>query len=268
MCHQTVQPFQAGQNQASGDAPAPPPPPQRYMRPEPAAREGDLNLDTGTSIDMHSNDVTPGPTEQQLGERESFGDGDCGTEDKDQSAQGLCFSSSGDFVGFVSPVTSCSSCGLSSLVNDLPGITISNMQHQDEENGNDLLPPPSTGFTRTEDESVVAGHGAELKDSFTSCPGLPQHGYGKPNGISKSWNSLNSKESSNADKNQESVSHPVNSDMSHYENSELLDFTDDSQSRKGNGTHLNLDLDGLGEAELVPPSLAQAQTTDCPASVP
>lgn len=262
MCHQTVQPFQAGQNQASDDALAAPP--QRDTGPEPAAQEGDLNPDTGTPLEMQSDDVTPGPTEEQLGETESFGDGDCGTDDKDQPAQGLCFSSSGDFVGFVSPVTSCSSGGLSSP-HDLPGITLSNMHHQDEENGNDSSPPS----THTVNECVVEGQDskeAELIDSVTSCPGLPQDGYGEHDGTAKSWNSLNSTELSNADENQEAVSHPVNFVesqtfvKSHNENSELLDCTDDSQSHRGNGTCPDLDLDRLSEAEPVP-RLSSSDTT-------
>lgn len=255
MCHQKVQPFQTGQNHTSGDTP--PGPPQRETGPEPAAQEGGLNPDPGTPLEMQTDDLTPGPTKQQLGERESFGDGDCGTEGKDQPAQGLCFSSSGDFVGFVSPVTGCSSGGLSSL-NDPPGKPLSTMHHQGEKNGNDS-PPPSTH--NTVNESVVEGQDckeAELKDNFTSCPCLPQDGHGKDDGTSKSWNSLNSTDSSSADENQEAVSHPVNIVesqtfvKSHHENSELLGFTDDSQSRKGNGTCPDLDLDGLSEAEPVP----------------
>lgn len=252
MCHQTVQPSQQGQNQPFGDSPAAPP--QRDTEPEPAAQEGDSNPNTDPHQEMQSDDVTPGPTEQQLEEGGSFGDGDCGTEEKDHPAQGLCFSSRGDFVGFISPVTCCSSGGLSSP-HDLPGKTLSN--HQDEENGNDSPPSPTQN---TLNESVVDcqdSKEAEFKDSFTSCSGLPQHVNGQQDGPPKSWNSLKSPESSDADKNQGAVPHPVNQT---FDNSELLDCTNDSQSHKGNGTCPNLDLDRLTGAEPVP-RLSSSDTT-------
>lgn len=268
MCHQTVRPSLPDQNQASGDGPAVPP--QRDTGPEPAAQEGDLNTDTDTPQETQSDDKTLGSTEQQLEERESFVDGDCGTEDKDQPAPGLRFSSSGDFVGFVSPVTSCSSGGLSSS-QDLPGITLSNMHNQGKENGRHSLLPSTH---HSVNERMVEGQDskeAELKDSFTSCHRLPQNGDGKHDGTPKSWNSLNSPESSYADKNQEAVWHPVSFVESQTfvkscdENSEHLDCTDDSQSCKGNGTcpDLDLDLDRLREAEPDPWLSSSDATFSC-----
>lgn len=210
MCHQTVQSSLPGQNQTSDDAPAAPPP--RGTGPEVAAQEGDVNLDTGKPQELQSNDITTGRTEQQE-EKESFGDGDCGTEDKDQPAepdtkapQALHFSSSGDFVGFVSPVSNCSSGGLSS-----PSVLLSkapaNMYTQGEENGRDSDLPLTPDAVN---ESMVEGQsdsdGTELSDSVR----LQQNGDDKHESCDwthKSCNRPDSSESNYADKNQEAVSH-------------------------------------------------------------
>nr|XP_033497820.1 RING finger protein 145 [Epinephelus lanceolatus] len=98
MCHQTVRPTPTGPSPAPGDAPAAPA--QEDAAPDPAAQqEGDQNQDSGTSQEMQSDAAAPEPTETK-----SFEDGDSGTEDEEEAVHGLRFSSSGDFVGFVSPV--------------------------------------------------------------------------------------------------------------------------------------------------------------------
>lgn len=95
MCHQKVQPNRTG---AEGD-------------PETDAIAGEDNQNNnGTPEEPLSNEVTPDDTEQQKedGERETTEDGADGKEDDRQpaepdrkAAQGLRFSSNGDFVGFV-----------------------------------------------------------------------------------------------------------------------------------------------------------------------
>lgn len=268
MCHQTIRPTPPGQSQASGDTPAAP------TQRDPAAGEGDQNQDNGTPEETQSKAATPDPTEQQE-ETESFGDGDCRTEDKDQpaepqgdAAQGLRFSSSGDFVGFVSPVSSCSSGGISNS-HVLLSKTPPNMNNQGEGSGR-VSPLPLT--PNAVNENTVEGqsdsNGAEFE--VTLCPRVPQSSDGDHDsceGTPKSWNSLESPESNNADSSPEASGiNLVDSQTfvrSSHENSELLDCIDVPQTRKDNGTYSDLDLDRLREAEtvpLMPPSLAQAQT--------
>ncbi|XP_040917171.1 RING finger protein 145 isoform X2 [Toxotes jaculatrix] len=138
MCHQTVRPSPGGQSEASGDTPA-----ERETGPDPTAQEGNQNPDNNASQEMQSDSITPDPTEPQE-ERESSEDGVCGTGDKDQpaephrkAAQGLRFSSSGDFVGFGNPVSSCSSGGFSSSNVLLGKTSPPNMHKSGEENGED-----------------------------------------------------------------------------------------------------------------------------------
>ncbi|KAK2826699.1 hypothetical protein Q5P01_020913 [Channa striata] len=140
LCHQTVRPSQPDQSQASGDLLAAPP--QSETGPEPAVQEGDINVDSGTPQEGQSDDATPGLTEQQQEEEEateSIGDGDCGAGDKELLAHSLCLSPSGDFVGFVSPVSNCASGNLSSPP-DLLCKSPSNIHSQGEENGKDSAP--------------------------------------------------------------------------------------------------------------------------------
>ncbi|XP_044022767.1 RING finger protein 145 [Siniperca chuatsi] len=245
MCHQTVRPTPPGQSQASGDAPAAPT--QRDTGPDPAAQEGDQNQDNGTSQETQSDAVTPDPTKQQE-ETESFEDGHCGTEDKGQPAephreavQGLRFSSSGDFVGFVSPVSSCSSGGISSS-HVLLGKTSPPNKHNQVEESDKNFPLPLT--PNAVNENTVEGQSdskrAELEVTF--CPRVPQNGdgrYDSCDGTPKTWNSLDSPESSNnPERNLEaSGTSLVDSQTSVTScNSELLDCIDNPQSHKGNST--------------------------------
>lgn len=205
MCHQTVRPTPPGENLASGDAPATPT--QRDTGPDPAAQDGDQNQDNGTSQETQSSAVTSDPTEQQE-QTESFEDGHCGTEVKEQPAepyreavQGLRFSSNGDFVGFVSPVSSCSPGGISSshvlLSKTFPP---PNMHSQGEESDKDSpLPLTPNAVNENMVECQSDSKGAEVE--VTSCPRPPQNGDDSCDGTSKSCNSLDSPGSlNNADK--------------------------------------------------------------------
>ncbi|KAM7376323.1 hypothetical protein PAMP_006065 [Pampus punctatissimus] len=139
MCHQTVRPTPSGQSQASGDAPSAPPP--QDAEPDPTAQEQEQNLDNSVSQETQSDAVTAASPPQPE-ETENFEDRNCGTADEDQSAeshrkaaQGLRFSSSGDFVGFVSPVSNCSPASISSS-HVLPGeASHFNMHNPGQENG-------------------------------------------------------------------------------------------------------------------------------------
>ncbi|XP_073340284.1 RING finger protein 145 [Pagrus major] len=240
MCHQTVRPTPPGQSQASGDAPEAPT--QRDAGPDPAAQEGDQNQDNDTSQEAQSESeaVTPDPSEQQ-DQTGSFADGDRGREDKadGEAAEGLRFSSSGDFVGFVSPVSGSSLGGVSSKTFS-PCV-------QGEESGKDP-PLPSTLNAVNENtvENQSDSNGAEY--NVTSCPRVPQNGDKNP----KSWNSLDSPESNNTNTNLDASGFSLDSQTSFKScNSELLDFNDDPQIHKGNGTYSDSDLDGLEEADAV-----------------
>ncbi len=264
MCHQTVRPSPPAQSQDSGGGPAAPT--QTDAGPDPAAQEGDQNQnqDNDTSQETQSDALTPDPTEQQE-VTESFEDEDCGTEDKDQPAephgeavQGLRFSSSGDFVGFVSPEPSCSSGGLSSSHVLLLDKTSPNMHNQGEQSGKDSpLPLTPNAVNENRKEGQSDSNGAELEVTF--CPRVPQNGDSKHDscdGTPKSWNSFDSPESNSVDKNLEASVRSLvgcqTSVKSCNENSELLECIDDPQSHKGNGTLSDLDLDRLREAEPAP----------------
>lgn len=159
MCHQTVRPTATAQSPASDEAPTAPA--QRAAGPDPAAeQERDQSQDNGTSEETQSDAVTPDPTEQ----RESFEDGDGGTGDKDKPAephreavQGLRFTSSGDFVGFVSPASSCSSRGDSSSHVLLGG----NKHDSCEET-------PESYFDSPESNTNLEASGVSLVNSQTS----------------------------------------------------------------------------------------------------
>lgn len=232
MCHQTVRPT-PGQSQASGDAQTA----ATQRDTDPPAREGDQNQDNGTPREAQSEAATRNPTEQQE-DRESFVDGDCGTEDKDQpaepqgeAAQGLRFSSSGDFVGFVSPVSSCSSGGISNSHVLLDKTFPPNMLDRGVESDKNSQLPSTPNAVNENNYS----NGAEFEVPF--CPGVPQNSNGEPegrDGTPKSWNSLNSPESNITESNLEtsgmSLVDSQTSVKSCRENSEPLDCTDDPQT--------------------------------------
>lgn len=238
MCHQTVQPTPPGQSQASGDAPEAPA--QRDAGPDPAAQEGDQNQNNDTSQETRSESeaVTPDPSEQQ-DQTGGFADGDREREDKadGEAAEGLRFSSSGDFVGFVGPVSSSSLADVSSKT--FPPYV------QVEESGKDPpLPSTLNAVNENTAENQSDSNGAEF--NVTSCPRVPQNG----DRIPKSWNSLSSPESNNTNTNLEASGFSLDSQTSFKScNSKLLDCNDDPQIHKGNGTYSDSDLDGLEEAD-------------------
>lgn len=251
MCHQTVRPTPTGQSPASGDAPAAPA--QTDAEPDPAAQqEGHQNQDNGTSQETQSDAATPDPSEQQE-ETISFEDGDFRTEDEDKPAethreavQGLRFSSSGDFVGFVSPVSSCSSGGDCSSHVLMGKTSPPNMHNNKGGESGENSPPPSTPNEYTvEDQSE--SNGAELEDSSTFCPRVPQNGDGCE-GTPKSWNGFDSLESNNNF--EASGGSLVDNQTSVKSCNENLELSD-PPSHKGNGTYSDSDLDGLREAETV-----------------
>ncbi|XP_049918072.1 RING finger protein 145 [Epinephelus moara] len=247
MCHQTVQPTPTGPSPAPGDAPAAPA--QEDAAPDPAAQqEGDQNQDNGTSQEMQSDAAASEPTEQQE-ETKSFEDGDCGTEDEEEAVHGLRFSSSGDFVGFVSPVSSCSSGGDSN--SHVPLGETPNMHNEGEVSGKDSPLPSTLNENTVEDQ--CDSNGAELKDSSTSCPIVAQNGDDSCEGTPESCHSLDSPESNtNLEASGVRLIDSQTSVKSCNKNSELLDGTDDPLSHKGNGTCSHSDLDGLREAQTVP----------------
>lgn len=268
MCHQTVRPTPPGQSQASGDAPAAPS--QRDTGPDPPAQEGDQNQDNEVSQETRSEAVTPDPTEQQE-ETESFGRGDCGTQDQPAEphgeVQGLRFSSSGDFVGFGSPESSCSSGAIFSSHVLLGKTSPPNMHNEGEEVVKDS-PLPFSPNTVNENTMEGQSDTNEAEFEVTLCPRVPQNDDGEHGscvGTPKSWNNLDSPESNNANGNLEasgmSLVDSQTSVKSCNENSELLHCTDDPQTYNDNGTYL--DLDGLREAETVPRRSSSEATFSC-----
>lgn len=248
MCHQTVRPTPPAQSQASADGPAAPA--QRDAGPDPAAQEGDQNRDNDTSQETPSEAADP--TEQQE-ETGGFEAGDCGTENKDQPAeppseavQGLRFSSSGDFVGFVSPVSDCSAEDVSNS-HVLLGKTPPNMHHQGEESSEDS---PLLFTSNAVNENTNGGqsdsNGTELEATF--CPRVPQNGDNGCDGTPE-WNSLDLPETNGAEASVMSLDDSQTSVKSCSENSELLECIDDPQSHKGNGAFSDLDLERLREAK-------------------
>ncbi|XP_034531526.1 RING finger protein 145 [Notolabrus celidotus] len=207
MCHQTVRPTSPGP--ASEDAPAAQT--QREAEPEPAAPEQDQNLDPST--ETQGDAVTPDPAKEE---------GDCTTGDKDQpgepqgeAVQGLRFSSSGDFVGFVSPATSCSSTG--APASDSPLDKTSPNTHNQGEDSPTPLTPHAGNENTAEGQSDSCG--------VTSSPMGPHNSEGKHEDCEEtpeSWICLNS---NNAEASDVSLDDIHTSVRSCKENS---DCTDDS----------------------------------------
>ncbi|XP_059209972.1 RING finger protein 145 [Centropristis striata] len=252
MCHQTVRPTATGPSQASGDDPAAPT--QRDAGPDPAAQqEQDLNQNSGTSQETQSEALTSDPSENQE-ETKSFEGDDCGREDREakphgEAVQGLRFSSSGDFVGFVSPASSCSSGGNSSSQSSQS--SPSNMHNEGVEHGKDSPLPSTLNINTVEHQSD--SNGAELEDSSTFCLTVPQNGDENKHDCweGTSWNSHDSPETNkNLIASGTSLAESKASVKSCHKNSELLDCSDDPHSHQGNGTYS--DFDGLREAETVP----------------
>ncbi|XP_054469908.1 RING finger protein 145 [Anoplopoma fimbria] len=271
MCHQTVRPTTTAQRPASGGAPAAQT--QRDARPEPAEHQaGDQNQNNGASQETQIEAVTPDPAEQQQEETKSSEDGECGRQDKDgpadthrEAVQGLRFSSSGDFVGFVSPVSSCSSGDSSS---SLLGKTSPNMHNEGNLKKDSLLSLTLNDVNEHTVEDQSNCNGAELDDSSTFYLREPQNGDGDKHdsceGASKSWKSFDSPESNrNHEAPGTSLVDCQTSFKSYNRNSELLDSIDDLQSHNSNETYSDLTLDGLGEDETVQQLSSSDATFSC-----
>lgn len=252
MCHQTVRPT-AGPSQAPGDAAATAT--QRDPGPDPPAQEEDQNPDNNSPEETQSEAAIPDATEQQENV-ESFGDGDCVTENKEQpaephveAAQGLRFSSSGDFVGFVSPVSSCSSGEIYNSHMLLDKTSPNNMHEVLGEENDKESPLPSTPNVVNENsvEGQSDSNRAELEVTF--CPEVRQNGDGEPE-------SCDSPESNDTDGNLDASGGSFvdikTSVKLHNESSELSNCTSDPQTHRENDTYSDLDLDGLEGAETAP----------------
>lgn len=249
MCHQTVRP--TPQSDASGDASA-----ERDAGPDLTEQEGNQNQDNTSSQEtQQSDDVAPDPTEQEeeeeTEERGSSQEGACGAGGGDQTpelhreaaAQGLRFSSSGDFVGFVHPVvSSCSTGGLSSSHVPLSKTSPPNLSDPGEENCDDSpLPSTANDVNKNSVKDQYGCRGAGLEDGATFCLSVPQNNKGKQHDRCD-WTS---KSQESADKTLE-VASPGTSQAfvkSCSENSKLLDCVDDHLSHKGNNTYSDSDLD-------------------------
>lgn len=265
MCHQTVRPTPLGQNQASGDAPAAPT--QGDTEPDPPAQEGDQNQDGGLNQETWSEAVTP--TEQQEG-AESFRQEDCGTQDRPaethEEVQGLRFSSSGDFVGFASPVSSCSSGD--SLSSNVLSAKTSHPNGSSEAEAV-IRDSPLPLSPNAVNENTIEGQSDTKEAEFivTLCPTAPRtddSDHERCVGTTKSMNGLDPPESNHAVKSLEvlgmSLVDGQTSVISCDESSELLRCID--SSHKNNGASSDTDLDRLREAEAVPQqsSLSQMNT--------
>ncbi|XP_072221199.1 RING finger protein 145 [Leuresthes tenuis] len=236
MCHQTVRPTPQGPHMASDAVPAAPLETDAGL--DLAAREGDESLDNGVTEETQSDDATLDSTEQ-LEIRESFWNGDNEAqpaEPHSEAAQGLCFSSSGDFVGFVRPA---SSEGLFSSHVPL-GKTSSDTHSPGEVNGIDS-PLPSAP-TAVNEKTTEGQSNSELEEleNIVACHPIYNRTFDSP-------------EANGTDKNQEAVScgmSPVDSQTSVKsccQKTKLQDCDDCPKSPHDNCS----DLDRLGETQSV-----------------
>ncbi|XP_074547537.1 RING finger protein 145 [Halichoeres trimaculatus] len=245
MCHQTVRPNPAGPSPAPRDAPAAQP--QRDMEePDPAAaaaaEEEDQNQEPSTETQKDA--AAPDPAKEE----ESCEDGDKvrpgGSEG--EAVQGLRFSSSGDFVGFVRPATRCSSAGVSSSGSPPPP----NMQKEDSPcDGSDVTTEgqsdPNPAHSEVSACPVVNSEGEHDDETPASCL-----------------------KSNNAESNPEASDTSHTSVKSCEENS---DCSNASKTYKSScSERLKLSPHRPPDCPRPPPAAAQTQTTetDCPASVP
>lgn len=257
MCHQMVRPTPQGPSQASGDAPAGPAAPvQRDTGPDLPAQGGEQNQED-MSEEMQSEAVTPDPTEQQE-ETESFEHGDCGTQDQPAEphveVQGLRFSSSGDFVGFASPVSSYSSGTIFSSHVVSGKTSPTNMHGKGEEVGTDS-PLPLT--CNAVNENTVESQ-SDINEDFkaTFCQRVQQNNDdedGSCVGTPQSWNGLDSPESNNAEKNLKTSVVCLHENQTTVKScNEELECIGDPQTYNSNGAYSDSDLEGLREADPAP----------------
>ncbi|KAM4543137.1 RING finger protein 145 [Odontesthes bonariensis] len=234
MCHQTVRPTPQDPHMASDDAPAAPPETEAGL--DLAAQEGDESLDNSVTEETQSDDATLDSTEQ-LEIRESFWNGDNEAqpaEPHSEAAQGLRFSSSGDFVGFVGPA---SSEGLFSS-HVLLGKTSPDTHSPGEANGIDSSLPSAP--TAVNEKTAEGQSNSELE-------GLENIVAFHPIYDGTSDRAFDSPEPNDTDKNQVAVSCGMRlvdsqtSVKSCSQKTKLLDCNDCPKSPHDNCTYLDLD---------------------------
>lgn len=246
MCHQAIQPSPPDESQASGDALAAPA--QRGTEPDPPEEVGDQNQHCDVSQETQNESVGQDPMVQPE-EMESFEQG--GGEKQDPPAepqgQGLCFSSTGDFVGFASPTSSCSSGDFNCSQVLLGNPSLSDMPTQSEERSKEPQLPSSPDAVN---EKMFEGHSDnfEVKLKTAVYPGVPQNDMGEHKGCVSTPDSGNSFDSPKLT----NKSNDMSGLGSCNENSEPLKHSVDSQSCNENGVYLHSDLEP-------PPA-----ETDCP----
>lgn len=190
MCHQTVRPTLPGQNHMPGDY-LPPPPPWREAAGDPAAGEGAHDPDNCGNQEIPTDVVKPELSKEQKEEaveeedkedRLQRGDGsDQPAETHSDDVRCLCFSSSGDFVGFVSPVAP-GDLSSSSLQTD----TLNQLSRCEETNRHSPLP---SSFKSVKDSALKDQTHPESAES-----GSPQSSSHK---MPNSWNNCDSLEGNN-----------------------------------------------------------------------
>ncbi|XP_041667823.1 RING finger protein 145 [Cheilinus undulatus] len=248
MCHQTVRPNPSGPSPASGEAPAAPN--QGDVQPDPTTPEGEENQETST--EMKSEEVTPDQSKEEAGERCEHGDCETGNKDElsesqREAVQGLRFSSSGDFVGFVGPATGSSTTSISSSK------TSPNMNIRTETDSPTHLTPISLNESTADFQSDSSG----AKIGVSSCPRVPQNGESKHEGCDEPPESGGSLQS-NPEASGMNFGESQTSVKSCKENSKL----DDPQSHKVSSSE-RLKLSPHRPSDSPPPT-----EMDCPASVP
>lgn len=166
MCHQAVRPKTAEQNPAPGEAPVATP--QRDNAPDSAGQEENVNLLNGPN----QSDTVSVSDDQQVGEE----DKDYPTSSHKKDTRGLRFSSSGDFVGFVSPSHSADEISTP----DVPlGETLHPNRHVAAEGSQEAgdaqsLIPLTTEVVNGETSSGSKAEG--LENCNSSCLTVPQNG--------------------------------------------------------------------------------------------
>lgn len=272
MCHQTVRPTSPSQSRGSAEGESAPP--QRDAWPDLVAQEEEENTANGLSQETQSDAVTT----EQLEETHHPGDGDGGTADKRQSAdshrtavQGLCFSSSGDFVGFVSPQSTCSPGDTSSSPEPLSKTV--NMHNPGEVTGEGDLRTATSRQPTSDAPDVAASesrrdcNGAGVNVNSSSCSAVKPNTEGNYDccvGTQKLRSVFEAPETNYSDENSSGVSFcdRQKSVKSCNASSELLNSVAQAH------TYSDLDLGALSGAAPVTeiPRLASDSTLTCMSS--
>ncbi|KAM9842264.1 RING finger protein 145 [Aulostomus maculatus] len=267
MCHQTVRPTPPSQNQAAGEDPAAPP--QRDAGPEPAVREEEEapNQDDRVVQEVQSDAPLARPPEEtpDTGGGDKTDDKKQSAESQERSVQGLRFSSRGDFVGFVGPVSSCPPADAPScqvLPSETPPL---NSYHPGEESGEGKgggtlggcrpagspQPPPDVA------ESLLDSNGAADEASSSSCSSVPQDSWTRTSShVSDSPETIECREKPEAVSPAACLGDSHTSGKSHQESSVLLD-----SAQSHNGTYPDSDPGRRGGEAAV--SLSSDATFSC-----